>query len=472
MISTAAYYIMGVAFILLEIGAILYLGRNQGIFLAGEVHFGFMTLSRGSNVGDIALASGYWLLITAAILNGDTVKDGFIVLGFVLWFGDEGDTISTILKVEAKLWALLYSLILIIYGQNNMREADGENDSVPSDRGRHGCNQGSTTAVAGGSAGVAIAAGTVHGNITTTENTSGNKVDVSGNMSGLGQMGTGLLGEGHTSTSIKSDQLRDVNVKTDVKDNVTTITGSTVTGALWEHMSGAKIHLENVTFGKGVAKQTTVGTKTDMQEHRTSSSLVEVEATIDILTTTINQLYDIVLKKEEGNSSRDIDDPMSTDRSETTPEHVPQGKHARGRSPLMISARAGNKEDFFKLLQTQKINSKKTDYKGNTILHLACLGGNLDIVKHLVEKEGLSLQSYGQHNMLPLMIAAERGYEEMFRYFVKKDTNLDGLDRSHIHFHHDGWYHNCSSKQCAAMRVYFEIIYHRYMTFLKKTFIT
>ncbi|XP_071098460.1 alpha-latrocrustotoxin-Lt1a-like [Haliotis cracherodii] len=468
MISTVAYYIMGVAFILLEIGVILYLGRNQGIFLAGEVRFGLMTLSRDSNVGDIALASGYLLLITAAFLNGDMVTESFIVLGFVLWFVDEGDMISTILKVVA----ILYSLILIIHGQPNMREADGENDSGPSDRGRHGCNQGSTTAVTGGTAGVAIAAGTVHGNITTTENTSGNKVDVSGNMSGLGQMGNGLLGEGHTSTSIKSDQLRDVNVKTDVKDNDFAITDSTITSALLENMSGAKINMQNVTIGKGVSEQTTVGRKTDMQEHHTSSSLVEVEAKIDILTTTINQLYDIVLKKEEGNSSRDIDDPMSTDRSETTPEHAPQGKHARGRSPLMNAARAGNKEDFFKLLQTQKINSEKTDYKGNTILHLACLGGNLDIVKHLVEKEGLSLQRNGQHNMLPLVIAAERGYEEMFRYFVKKDTNLDGLDQGHMHHHYEGWYHNCSSKKCALARVYFEIIYHRYMTFLKKTFIT
>ncbi|MGL9779745.1 MAG: ankyrin repeat domain-containing protein [Wolbachia sp.] len=61
-----------------------------------------------------------------------------------------------------------------------------------------------------------------------------------------------------------------------------------------------------------------------------------------------------------------------------------------------------------KYLVDKKDVNVKND-KGNTPLHLAVEEGNLEAVKHLIEK-GADINAIGQHRRTPLCIAAKKGF--------------------------------------------------------------
>ncbi|XP_067668166.1 ankyrin-1-like [Haliotis asinina] len=80
-----------------------------------------------------------------------------------------------------------------------------------------------------------------------------------------------------------------------------------------------------------------------------------------------------------------------------------------GRSPLMVAARIGDKE-IFDLLVEGGADAKLVDDDGNTILHLASKGGNVDIVKYVLSLEIVDINARNKHQETPTMMAA-RGSE-------------------------------------------------------------
>ncbi|XP_046336894.2 ankyrin-3-like isoform X2 [Haliotis rufescens] len=103
------------------------------------------------------------------------------------------------------------------------------------------------------------------------------------------------------------------------------------------------------------------------------------------------------------------------------------GNH--GRTAIMIAALL-SKPALFKLLLTKKADITLTDDYKDTVLHLACQGGNRSIVKYLMPK--FDSNAPGRHGWTTLMNAAWAGKIEVFNLlFSEKDDvplSKDNLD--------------------------------------------
>ncbi|XP_048250897.1 serine/threonine-protein phosphatase 6 regulatory ankyrin repeat subunit B-like isoform X1 [Haliotis rufescens] len=95
------------------------------------------------------------------------------------------------------------------------------------------------------------------------------------------------------------------------------------------------------------------------------------------------------------------------------------GKH--GWTPVMKAAVNGRK-DVLDLLVKEKANLELTDDSGNNLLHLACHGGNVSIVKHLLPQ--FNINSRGGNGWTPVMYAAVNGDSDVFRLLVSRGADL------------------------------------------------
>ncbi|XP_071098479.1 serine/threonine-protein phosphatase 6 regulatory ankyrin repeat subunit B-like [Haliotis cracherodii] len=95
------------------------------------------------------------------------------------------------------------------------------------------------------------------------------------------------------------------------------------------------------------------------------------------------------------------------------------GKH--GWTPVMKAAVNGRK-DVFDLLVKEKVNIELTDDSGNNLLHLACHGGNVSIVKYLLPQ--FNINSRGGNGWTPVMYAAVNGDSDVFRLLVSRGADL------------------------------------------------
>ncbi|XP_067653872.1 uncharacterized protein [Haliotis asinina] len=102
-----------------------------------------------------------------------------------------------------------------------------------------------------------------------------------------------------------------------------------------------------------------------------------------------------------------------------------QGKH--GWSPAMKAAVNGHKKAFEHLLDPQKAN-RQSDDKGNNLLHLACHGGNVSIVKHLLQM--FDINGRGNNGWTPVMFAAANGVHSVFELLVSKGADVRLRDNS------------------------------------------
>ncbi|XP_067668165.1 putative ankyrin repeat protein RF_0381 [Haliotis asinina] len=80
-----------------------------------------------------------------------------------------------------------------------------------------------------------------------------------------------------------------------------------------------------------------------------------------------------------------------------------------GRTPLMMAASNGDKEIFY-LLFNKNADATLVDDDGNTILHLASEGGNVNIVKYVLSLEIMDINTRNEHQETPTMMAT-RGSE-------------------------------------------------------------
>ncbi|XP_048242365.1 ankyrin repeat domain-containing protein 17-like [Haliotis rufescens] len=106
------------------------------------------------------------------------------------------------------------------------------------------------------------------------------------------------------------------------------------------------------------------------------------------------------------------------------------GIESRGqynRTPVMIAAIEGHRE-LFDFLVSKGCDLSVVDGNGDNILHLTCLGGNVDICKYLLSKDIVGIESRGQYNTTPVMTAASKGHRELFDFLVSKECDLSVVD--------------------------------------------
>ncbi|XP_048250451.1 ankyrin repeat domain-containing protein 50-like isoform X2 [Haliotis rufescens] len=98
-----------------------------------------------------------------------------------------------------------------------------------------------------------------------------------------------------------------------------------------------------------------------------------------------------------------------------------RGKY--GRTPVMVAAEKGHSQ-VFDLLVTQGADVSAMDDDGNNILHVACLGGHVDVVKYVLSQKVADINSRGQYGRTPLMVAAEKGHRQMFDLLVREGADV------------------------------------------------
>ncbi|XP_046552197.1 uncharacterized protein LOC124261872 [Haliotis rubra] len=104
-----------------------------------------------------------------------------------------------------------------------------------------------------------------------------------------------------------------------------------------------------------------------------------------------------------------------------------------GWTPLMAAARYG-KKDLFALLVSKGADLTQRDDKNNTLLHLACAGGNSNIVEHLLPLFDINCRGYV--GCTPLMVAAFHGKKDVVDLLVSKGADLtlkDEKSRNALH---------------------------------------
>ncbi|XP_046555197.1 ankyrin-3-like [Haliotis rubra] len=102
-----------------------------------------------------------------------------------------------------------------------------------------------------------------------------------------------------------------------------------------------------------------------------------------------------------------------------------RGRH--GWTPVMVAARFGML-DPFNLLLAKEVDFTVTDGHCNNMLHLACQGGNITIVEHLLQE--FDINSRGQDGRTPLMYAAVGGRKNVYGLLVSKGAELKDDHRS------------------------------------------
>ncbi|XP_071104740.1 ankyrin-3-like [Haliotis cracherodii] len=98
-----------------------------------------------------------------------------------------------------------------------------------------------------------------------------------------------------------------------------------------------------------------------------------------------------------------------------------------GMTPIMIATEKGHRE-IIELLVKKGSDLSLFDEDDNTILHLACKEGNVEIVKHILSQKIIDIESRGENENTPLMFAVQFGNMEVFSFLMKKGANISNLD--------------------------------------------
>ncbi|XP_046559136.1 ankyrin repeat domain-containing protein 50-like [Haliotis rubra] len=98
-----------------------------------------------------------------------------------------------------------------------------------------------------------------------------------------------------------------------------------------------------------------------------------------------------------------------------------------GRTPLMKAAVTGH-QSVFDLLVSNQADPTLVDTSGDSLLHLACQGGNTAIVQHLLSPSNIN--SRGEYGWTPLMKAAVNGHQSVFDLLVSNQADPTLVDTS------------------------------------------
>ncbi|XP_071094668.1 ankyrin repeat domain-containing protein 50-like [Haliotis cracherodii] len=100
----------------------------------------------------------------------------------------------------------------------------------------------------------------------------------------------------------------------------------------------------------------------------------------------------------------------------------------QGRTSLMMAAQKGHRR-IFDLLIRNGANILLVDHNGNKILHLACIGGHVDMVKYVLSQCGVDINSKDKSGKTPLMKAVYHGHRDVFEFLVSKGANMSLVDK-------------------------------------------
>ena len=78
--------------------------------------------------------------------------------------------------------------------------------------------------------------------------------------------------------------------------------------------------------------------------------------------------------------------------------------------------------NYLQKIDIEILNNKKDDY-GNTIFHIACKKGNLEMIKLLIEK-GIDLNTQNDSGNTSLHYACNKGNLEIVKLLIKKKVNI------------------------------------------------
>ncbi|XP_048251794.1 serine/threonine-protein phosphatase 6 regulatory ankyrin repeat subunit B-like [Haliotis rufescens] len=96
-------------------------------------------------------------------------------------------------------------------------------------------------------------------------------------------------------------------------------------------------------------------------------------------------------------------------------------------TPVMSAAYSGHL-DVYNLLVSEGANLQLTDALGKDCLMLACEGGSMPIVKHLLSLKTFDINRRGRSNQTPVMLAAERGHVDVSNLLVSEGADLSLTD--------------------------------------------
>ncbi|XP_067669960.1 putative ankyrin repeat protein RF_0381 [Haliotis asinina] len=104
-------------------------------------------------------------------------------------------------------------------------------------------------------------------------------------------------------------------------------------------------------------------------------------------------------------------------------------------TPVMFAAQNGQR-DIFDLLVNNGCDMSQKDKNGNTVLHMACIGGSKYIVERILSKEPVDINSRGQSQGTPAMMAAACGHKDAFDLLVNRGADLTLVDGRGFGVHH------------------------------------
>ncbi|XP_046562349.1 ankyrin repeat domain-containing protein 50-like [Haliotis rubra] len=106
------------------------------------------------------------------------------------------------------------------------------------------------------------------------------------------------------------------------------------------------------------------------------------------------------------------------------------GKVRCGRTAVMLAAENRHK-DVVELLVDKEANMSLVDKTGDNILHCACRGGSVEVVKYILSKKTVDIDGRGSKKMTPIMVARHCGHKDVVELLVSKTA--DGSLRYYNH---------------------------------------
>ncbi|XP_046555766.1 ankyrin repeat domain-containing protein 50-like [Haliotis rubra] len=98
-----------------------------------------------------------------------------------------------------------------------------------------------------------------------------------------------------------------------------------------------------------------------------------------------------------------------------------------GTSLLMTAVEYGHRDEF-DFLVSKGFDVYQVDKFGNNVLHVACIGGDVDLVSYIITQNIVDINSRGQFGRTPVMAAAEKGHKIVLDVLVSHGADLYCVD--------------------------------------------
>ncbi|XP_046375434.2 ankyrin repeat and KH domain-containing protein mask-like [Haliotis rufescens] len=105
-----------------------------------------------------------------------------------------------------------------------------------------------------------------------------------------------------------------------------------------------------------------------------------------------------------------------------------------GQTAAMTAADKGYRVIFDLLIRKGADITVDVDDDDNDILHLACKGGNVNIVKYVLKQNNIDINTKGNYAFTPAMMAADGGHREILDLLMRKgaDLTLEAASRCNV----------------------------------------